>query len=251
MSTPLNYRKFAASMTTAAVVITAIAPAAAAASFTDVSDRYKEAVDLLLSKNATQGVSADKFGTDMNIKRIDAAVMVSKVLDLNVDSAPASGFTDVPSDRAKYVNALKAAGIINGKSATTFDPQANMTRAEMAKVIALAYDLKGTSDLPFTDVSKTFEQYVKALYENDITQGKTATQFGSNANVTRGEFALFVYRAEVPNVVDVSSLSLEQSKPTNITTTHDVNQDFAAASDFVGGLEGTIASGLIAGGRSL
>ena len=73
------------------------------------------------------------FGTYDTIKRVDAAVFVVKALGLNVDSAPASGFTDVPARAEKEVNALKAAGITAGKSTTTFGAQDNITRGELAK----------------------------------------------------------------------------------------------------------------------
>lgn len=210
---PKSYRKFVATAATATLVASAIAPAASAATFTDVSDRYKEAVDYLVENGVAQGTAEAKFGTADSIKRVDAAVMVARLLDLEDADAPDAGFTDVP-DRGQWaVNALKEAGIINGKTATSFGSQDSMTRAEMAKVIANAYELTGSEDLPFTDVSDTFEKYIKAIYEAGITQGKTDTQFGSDQDVTRGEFALFVHRAEMivdevvaPEVASVSAI---------------------------------------------
>ncbi|PFA67330.1 hypothetical protein CN378_10815 [Bacillus sp. AFS015802] len=211
---PKSYRKFVATAATATLVASAIAPAASAATFTDVSDRYKEAVDYLVENGVAQGTAEAKFGTADSIKRVDAAVMVARLLDLEDADAPDAGFTDVP-DRGQWaVNALKEKGIINGKTATSFGSQDSMTRAEMAKVIANAYELTGSEDLPFTDVSATFETYVKAIFEAGITQGKTDTQFGSNQDVTRGEFALFVHRAEMmedevvaPEVTSVSAIN--------------------------------------------
>ena len=58
-------------------------------------------------------------------KRVDAAVFVVKALGLDIENAPASGFTDVPESAEKEVNALKAAGITNGKTKTTFDSDQN------------------------------------------------------------------------------------------------------------------------------
>jgi trimeric autotransporter adhesin len=212
---PKSYRKFVATAATATLVASAVTPAAAA-SFTDVSDRYKEAVDYLVEKGVTNGVSETSFGTSQEIKRADAAVMIAKLLGLDTGNAPDAGFTDVPERARGAVNALKAAGIINGKTATTFGAEDPMTRAEMAKVIANAYKLTGEDvELPFTDVSKTFEPYVKALYKHGITTGKNATQFGSNDKVTRGEFALFTHRTETlepatPEVVSVNAINAKQ-----------------------------------------
>ncbi len=218
---PKSYRKFVATAATATLVASAVAPAASAASFTDVADRYKDAVDFLVSNNVTNGVAEGQFGTSQNIKRIDAAVMVAKLLGYSSSTNAAdAGFTDVPADRAWAVNALKEANVISGKTATTFGSQELMTRGEMAKVIAEAYDLTSDADLPFTDVSATFATYVQALYGNEITGGKSATQFGTTDNVTRGEFALFVHRAEnvatpsTPKVVGVSAINATQVQVT-------------------------------------
>jgi trimeric autotransporter adhesin len=193
---PKSYRKFVATTATAAVVASALAPVASAASFTDVPASYQTEVDFIVSQGIASGISETKFGTDLSIKRADAAVMIARALKLDTASAPDAGFKDVPERAKGAVNALKAAGIINGKTETTFGSDEPMTRAEMAKVIALAFKLEaGNTTLPFSDVSKTFETYVKALYANNITQGVSATEFGSNKEIKRGDFAKFLYRA--------------------------------------------------------
>ncbi|WP_162920129.1 S-layer homology domain-containing protein [Paenisporosarcina cavernae] len=170
----------------------------AASSYTDVSDRYYEAVAFITDKGYAQGFSDTQFGTSASIKRIDAAVMVARVLGFTPNTSyQDAGFSDVPADRAWATNALSQAGVINGKTTTQFGSYDSMTRAEMAKVIANTYDLTASSDvIPFTDVNPRFVPFVAALVENNITQGKTATSFGSTAVITRGEFALFVFRAE-------------------------------------------------------
>ena len=62
----------------------------------------------------------NQFGTQTPIKRVDAAVLLANVLGLDTENAPDAGFKDVP-DRAKgAVNALKEAGITNGKSTDKF-----------------------------------------------------------------------------------------------------------------------------------
>jgi len=168
------------------------------AAFSDVSPTYKPAVDHIVSKGYAQGINETQFGISNDIKRIDAAVMIARVNGFTPDGGYANaGFTDVPKDRQWAVNALAASGIMNGLNSKTFGSYQSMTREQMAKVIAITYDLKATSmDMPFTDVLSTVKPYIAALLENNITQGKTETTFGSRLNVTRGEFALFVYRTE-------------------------------------------------------
>ncbi|WP_158553407.1 S-layer homology domain-containing protein [Peribacillus saganii] len=199
---PKSYRKFVATAATATIVASALAPVASAATFTDVSDRYKEAVDYLVAQNITQGTSATQFGVSKQIKRVDAAVMLAKALELNTSTAPASGFTDVPARAEGAVNALKAAGVINGKTATKFGSDDNLTRGEVALILAKAYSLKSeVKQLKFTDVAERYEEAVIALTENGITSGKTATRFGTADSITRGEFAVFVYKVENPGAV--------------------------------------------------
>ena len=218
---PKSYKKFVATAATATLVASAVAPAASAA-FSDVADRYKDAVDYLAAEKIAEGYPGGKFGTDDNIKRQDAAVMIAKALGAKADGNYAdAGFSDVPVDRQWAVNYLVEQKIVSGKAAGKFGANDFTTREEMSKIIANAYKLVGdaTNAFPFTDVSATFKEFVDALYENGITQGKDADSFGTGL-VTRGEFALFIYRAEgspvvnptTPEVVSVSATNLKEVK---------------------------------------
>ncbi|KAB7707430.1 hypothetical protein F9802_06670 [Bacillus aerolatus] len=197
---PKSYRKFVATAATATLVATAVTPAFAA-SFTDVSDRYKEAVDYLVNNGIAQGTTETQFGVALEIKRVDAAVMLAKALKLDTEKAPASGFTDVPERAQGAVNALKAAGIVNGKSETSYGSADQLTRGEMALILAKAYNLTGTASHSFTDVSSRYDAAVKALVAADVTKGKTPTSFGTADAIKRGEFAIFVHKLETAEVV--------------------------------------------------
>jgi trimeric autotransporter adhesin len=194
---PKSYRKFIATAATATLVAGAVAPVASlAADFTDVTAKYKEAVDFVVSKGIN-GTSSTTFGTDAQIKRVDAAVMVAAVLGLDTEKAPAGGFTDVPERAVGAVNALKAAGITSGKTATTFDADSNITRGELAIWIQKGFKLEGTSTLAFTDVTERYAAAVKALVDNKVTSGTSATTFGVNNFAKRGDFAIFLQKADL------------------------------------------------------
>ncbi|KIL76506.1 S-layer homology domain-containing protein [Bacillus badius] len=214
---PKSYRKFVATAATATLVATAVTPAFAAG-FTDVSDRYKEAVDYLVANKITQGVSDTQFGIEQQIKRVDAASMIATALKLDMEKAPDSGFTDVPKRAQGAVNALKAAGIINGKSDTKFGSDDQLTRGEMALILQKAYKLTGSAAHKFTDVAPKYDEAVKALVANGITQGKSDTKFGTADPIKRGEFAIFLYKSEkiklgVPEVTTVAANTVK-----NVTT---------------------------------
>lgn len=195
---PKAYKKFVATAATATLVASAIAPAASAATpnFTDVSKSYKDAVNYLVENGIAKGTTETTFGTSNNITRGDAAVMIANALKLDTAKAPDAGFKDVNARVAGAVNAIVEAKIASGKSDTKFDPDAKITRQEMAKMLANAYKLTAKENANFKDVNNNWIGYVSALKEAGITLGKTETTFAPTENLTRGEFALFVFRAE-------------------------------------------------------
>lgn len=194
-------KKFLASSVTAAAVSISMGVAVSAAettSFKDVAPQYKTAVDYLVSNEFTKGLSSTQYGTDLNIKRADAAVLVAKAMGFSEKgNYTDAGFKDVPS-RAKWaVNALVEAKVVSGKTATSFGSEDILTRSETAKVLANAGQLdidNSVSKTEFKDVNSRFAKYVDALVKSEITQGKTATEFGSTDAVKRGELALFLHR---------------------------------------------------------
>lgn len=230
---PKSYKKFVATAATATLVASAIAPVASAA-FSDVAEQYKTAVDYLSTKGISQGYPNGKFGTDDKIKRQDAAVMIAKALGASPTGTYANaGFTDVPKDRQWAVNFLVEKKIVSGKTAEKFGANDFTTRGEMSKIIANAYKFVGdaTNAFPFTDVSDTFKQYVDALNEAGVAKGLTATKFGTGDQVTRGQFALFVYRAEtfVPATPTVVSVSAINAKKFEVKFNTEVNKAAAEA----------------------
>ena len=202
-----SFQKFLATAMTASIVASAFVPSASAASFPDVSGQYTDAVDYLVTNEISDGLANGTFGTHESIKRADAAIWVVRALGYENIKAPDSGFTDVPDRAENAVNVLKDLEIINGKTETNFGSHDSLTRAEMAKIIANAYDLQTEGKKhPFKDVSPTFTDYVQAVYHAGITVGKGNTTYGSSDPTKRGEFAVFLVKADqyeevVPNVV--------------------------------------------------
>ncbi|MCP3761428.1 S-layer homology domain-containing protein [Domibacillus sp. A3M-37] len=240
----LGSKKSLALFTAAAVSASIVTPASA--SFSDVTSPYKEAVNYLVEKGITTGYSKTEFGITGQIKRVDMAIMLAKALELNTSTAPASGFTDVPDRGVGAVNALKAAGLVNGKTTKLFGSNQPMTRGEMALILARAYELNDTSSaLTFTDVPDRYEAAVKALVKSKITNGQSATRFGTNTPIRRGEFAIFLYRAEtlvktpetpeIPETPEVPVLEVSKvtvvSKAT-VQVTFNKAVDSATASNF-------------------
>ena len=102
-------------------------------------------------------------------------------------------FTDVPAS-AYYYDAVYWAvenGVTNGTSATTFSPDASCTRAQMVTFLwrAAGSPEPESTVNPFTDVSASAYYYDAVLWavEQGITNGTSATTFGPDATVTRGQ----------------------------------------------------------------
>ncbi|MGE7218003.1 S-layer homology domain-containing protein [Priestia koreensis] len=198
---PKSYRKFIATAATATMVAGAVAPLASFAA-SDATGIYKDAVNYLIEKGIASGLNKDTFGVQEKIKRGDAAIMVANALGVYGKDAKDAGFKDINSRVAKAVNPLKEAGIISGKTATEFKPDANITRGEMAIIVAKAYKIQAVAskEVPFKDATGIYKDAVAALYTNDIASGATADAFGTTADITRGQFAIFLYKAE--NMID-------------------------------------------------
>ncbi len=71
--------------------------------------------------------------------------------------------------------------------------------------------------LAFTDVADRYKEAVAALVSNEVTNGTSATTFGTTANAKRGDFAKFLYKADQaknmvkePAVESVNALNAKQ-----------------------------------------
>ena len=81
---------------------------------------------------------------------------------------------------AEYVSYLAGKGIVNGKTADTFAPDAQITRAEFIKIIAgvAGADVSGKSSSRFSDVASDawYVPYVAWGVENGIINGTSETK---------------------------------------------------------------------------
>ena len=115
-------------------------------------------------------------------------------------------FTDVYESDYYYDAVLWAVanGVTNGTSATTFSPNAPVTRAQMVTFLWRAYGSpKATGSNPFADVSADAWYYDAVLWAvaNGVTNGTSATTFSPDAPVTRSQAVTFQWRAAGSPVV--------------------------------------------------
>ena len=123
----------------------------AGAAFTDQADINADnvdAVDLLTTLKIIKGYEDGSFDPEGTVDRAEMAKMIYTIRNGGNDDASAhvgntTSFTDISGHWAEgYIKYLQNTGIVAGKSATKFDPDAQVTTAEAMKMaLALAgYD---------------------------------------------------------------------------------------------------------------
>lgn len=146
-----------------------------------------------------------------NLKRVLsltlASVMLMGMMVIGT-SAAAQGYNDVDeTHNVEAIEVLQAVGVMvgdadsSGKPTGTLRPDANVSRGEMAVIMAKLMDLdykyyEGAGIHPFTDmVGHYAEAYVAACKANGIIAGRTTTTYDPNAGVTAIEAASMMMRA--------------------------------------------------------
>ena len=112
-----------------------------------------------------------------------------------IDPDIITGFTDMAGSEwaLEAVNSLNDKGIVSGVGDRMFAPQRNITREEMLTMLLRAYgvDVSGAATDKFSDVEEGswYAPYVAKGLELGVTEGISATEFGTGKNITRQEAA--------------------------------------------------------------
>jgi hypothetical protein len=168
--------------------------------FSDVNSKfwaYKE-IDTLKKLGVAEPISGNQFAPNKEITRSKAARMMVKALGAENDTYKEISFSDASKQHPdyKYIAIAVNKGIFSGKPDGTFDPNGNLTRAQMAKTLTLAFNIKAKGKHPLKDVNNSHwaNSFVDALYSNNITTG-TKGMYLPNDSVTRVHQAVFLYRS--------------------------------------------------------
>jgi len=130
-------------------------------------------------------------------------------------------FTDVPMSSFYYDPVLWAVenGITNGATATTFNPNGVCLRAHVVTFLhrAAGSPASGASRNPFTDVKTSDFFYAPVLWavEKGITNGVSATTFGSYDVCNRAAVVTFLWRAAGSPEPESTSHPFTDVKPTD------------------------------------
>ena len=184
-----------------------------APAFTDIHNHW--AADNILfaaSRGLLSGTSDTTFSPGTGMTRGMFVTALGRLAGINPDSYQTGKFTDVKADAyyAPYVNWAAQNGIMEGVTATTFAPDTNINREQMAVIMAnyakkLGYDLPKTlRAVTFADnaqISSWAKDAVKAMQQAGILAGKANNCFDPKGTATRAEVAT-VLRRFVKIVID-------------------------------------------------
>ncbi len=182
---------------------------AAEKKFTDIKkkDWYYDAVNFAFNSNLFTGTTETKFSPNDNMTRGMFVTVLGRLSGIKAAKKATTKFKDVPSNQyyAGYVDWASKAGIVNGTSATTFEPDANVTREQICVMMVKYIDYVGLclrNDTPvvkFKDeakISKWAKDAVLACQRGGIVNGNPSGNgyvFNPQGNATRAEVATIIY----------------------------------------------------------
>ncbi len=171
-------------------------------SFSDVSGWYQDYVDFLAARGIINGTDG-KFDPNDNITRAQLATILANLSGDDLTGYHTSSFTDVPT-AAWYFAAVQWAyekGVANGMDGK-FDPNASITRQDIAVMISRYADKIANATLPETKSAVTFSDNkaiasyagnaVTMMQKAGIISGNSNGSFAPMANATRAEAAKMI-----------------------------------------------------------
>ena len=184
-----------------------------APAFTDIHNHW--AADNILfaaSRGLLSGTSDTTFSPNTGMTRGMFVTALGRLAGINLDNYKTGKFTDVKADAyyAPYVNWAAQNDIVEGVTATTFAPDTNINREQMAVIMAnyakkLSYDLPKTLQaVTFADnaqISSWAKNAVRTMQQAGILSGKNGNKFDPKGTATRAEVAT-VLRRFVEIVID-------------------------------------------------
>ena len=247
----------AVSTASAAPLVTAAAPAfpstysacpgsanIPSAGFTDTTSTD---VDCIAYYGITTGVTATTYEPTASVPRWQMALYLTRTATetgITLGSGADQGFTDISGKSAEIqtaINQLKQLGVTNGTTATTYSPDDNVTREQMAMFVErqlaltaigangaavsspdtlttnISLDGTDADAYNYTDIdgTVTFEGHnaIEELYNLGVPDhDKTVTTFSPNADITRADMATWLTNALGHSNLRPAGINIQLSK---------------------------------------
>ena len=175
------------------------------ATYKDTEGNEKSASVKVTVKKASTTTGGNDGTTSSGGPSIIAPGNTGAVTTPNTDSNYKPDFQDLDSVEwaRTAINGLAMRGMISGRDQYTFDPNANITRAEYCQILMGAINaLNAKGESTFADVPSTAWYYnaVSVASQLGIVSGYGDGNFGPNDLITRQDMALMTYKtAQIMN----------------------------------------------------
>lgn len=168
--------------------------------FTDVPEGayYYDAVAWAVENGVTSGTSATTFSPDASCTRAQMVTFLWRAAGSPEPESTVNPFADVSASAYYYDAVLWAVeqGITNGTSATTFSPDATVTRGQTVTFLWRYDGSTAVSGSGFVDVASDayYATAVAWAVSEGVTNGTSATTFSPDSDCTRAQIVTFLYR---------------------------------------------------------
>ena len=176
-------------------------------SYSNVNDPYYWGSRYIGAKRVTtfdseqqEEVKEAAIDFSVHASRAEVAVRIAKALNLDTSNKE-TGFADVKPtyEHAGAIAAVAKLGIFEGDQNGKFNPASPMTRAQAAKVLVVAFDIKNQGDeILFKDAPNNHwaTPYISILATNGITAGNDDGSFGYNEMLKIKQLETFIERIQ-------------------------------------------------------
>ena len=175
-----------------AVTASLCSMSALAANYSDTAGHWAESsIARWTDTGIVNGTGNGNFNPNGTMTRAEAAEMFANLMQI-AESADISNFTDVAAN-AWYADAIAkcvAAGIMNGSSDTTMEPNANLNREQMfvmlARALGVEADTSTTKNFDDLNTVSTWARgYVNALLNAGYISGVSNDSLAPLADINR------------------------------------------------------------------
>lgn len=183
-------------------------PSGASQGFTDLAGLSAEAVtaiNQLAQLNITKGTSATTFDPNGHVVRWQMALFITRLVSaagITLPSGADQGFTDISGLSAEAqtaANQLKQLGISTGTTATTFDPNGMVTRAQMSLFLTRTLQAGGVKP-PVTGTGQVVvTPSTQTTLSNGAARGYSATFKNADGSVYTGRVGIHLVDANTAN----------------------------------------------------
>lgn len=167
-------------------------------SFTDIADTvHASNIETLARAGVTGGCGRGRFCPDGKVTRAQAVSFIVRAGGM--PAGPGGRFVDVPAGHihAEVISAAVRAGFVTGYGDGTFRPEALVSRAQLASLLAKAKGLARRPGQYFSDVPWTSVHLanVNAIGEAGLSGGCGGGRYCPDNPTSRAELASFVANA--------------------------------------------------------